>query len=276
MRKFSQFSPPFVQSSSFSSETETQKQEALGTARTKSQGGGTCEERSVLREQGVQMPRREQDENNHHQMLENLASCRLWSLHLLPFTPPSRLLPPAPASSGGGGSHAWPHTACKAPPPGQTLGTKRTDSSPFELPPPPSGSFVSMTTATPWHPVGTVTLSHRSKLMSGECSSVVRREEPARVTALSGGSCSQADRLLEPSKPQSREGGWEIFLIVASSVFHFPHGSNRFLVLGKVKKYTLRHAFIFSPTMLSCKCVTLWSHNRIKSKFCYKTQQIQT
>lgn len=138
---------------------ETQKQEVLRTARTKSQGGGTREERSVLREQGVQMPRRERDENNHHQMLENLASCRLWSC---PSHAPLPPLPPAPASS-----HACPHAARKAAPCSAPWSDSRHKANGFIAVCPPIGSFVSMTTATPWHCIGTVIVSHRSKLLRG-------------------------------------------------------------------------------------------------------------
>lgn len=173
MRKFSPFSPPFVQSLSFSSENETQKQEALGTARTKSQSGGTCEEWSVLREQGVQMPQREQDENNHHhQMLKNLASCRLWS---------------------------WTHPLCPPPSPSTCIQRRQqlvipdptqlaklrplvrlsAQSKPIHhrLSPPSAPLYRWLR----WR--HGVILPQRSKLMSSECSSVACREEPARGTA---------------------------------------------------------------------------------------------
>lgn len=111
---------------------KTQKQELLGTTCTKSQGGGTREEWSVLREQGVQMPQREQDENNHHQMLENLASCSLWSRS----SPTS--LPPAPPPSNGSVSSPCLTTRSSLSslplhPPVRLWAQSKNDSSPFGL-----------------------------------------------------------------------------------------------------------------------------------------------
>lgn len=55
-------------------------------------------------------------------------------------------------------------------------------------------------------------------------------------------------------KAVASQGGWEIFLIVASSVFHLLKGSSADLVLKGVKKYTLRHAFMSPPPSCLQKC----------------------
>lgn len=166
------------------------------------------------------MPQWEQDENNH-QILEKLAICRLWSPSPTPQSPPALLLSTCTHQQQQHRRQLWlampDHTQLakhlSAPPSSHTRHkAKQTDSTGRQHMSRGSAfaAYLYRWLATPQHPVGTVIIPHCSKLMSSECSSIARREEPARVTALCIWSCFQADCLLTPSKLEPYEAE-EIF-----------------------------------------------------------------
>lgn len=265
------YSPSFVQSDGdfLFWNPETQKREACGTACTKSQGGGTCEKTkwvSGTRCAGC---------HSESRMKTIIIRCwRTWPAAVFdPAPPPSSppaLLPqhlrtPAAAAVA---RHAWPHAArCPASDSAQSkLIRRRSSSAPPNL---PSGSadaaYLYRWLATPWHPVGS---SHpTSPLKANERWVFINSTQRGARTCdcfvhpIVSSSRSPAGAF----KASASRGGWEIFLIVASSVFHFPKGSNGYLIRGEVKKnYTFRHGFIFS-TMLSFKYGTLLRRDAKKS-----------
>lgn len=239
------FSASFVQSDGefLFWNPETQKREACGTACTKSQGGGTCEKTkwvSGTRCAGC---------HSESRMKTIIIRCwRTWPAAVFdPAPPPPPLLPFSTCARRWRRRRLWlampDHTQLAAPP--QTrhkanLIRRRFSSAPPTL---PSGSadaaYLYRWLATPWHPVGS---SHpTSPLKANERWVFINSTQRGARTCdcfvhpIVSSSRSPAGAF----KASASRGGWEIFLIVASSVFHFPEGSNGYLVLGEVKKNTL-------------------------------------
>lgn len=241
MRIFGQFYPPFVQSLSFFSESQRRRNRrrseqhvprVKAAERVKSEacfGNKVCRCHSESRKKTI------------------IIRCwRTWPAAVFdpaPLPYPLSLLSPAPASSGGSSSPCLTTCSLQSSAP---WSDSRHKANWFITVCPPAGSFVSMTTAMPWHPVSTVILPHRSKLMNGECSSVARRGACMC-------DCFECRIMFSSSSPAgtfkatASRGGWEIFLIVASSVFHFSQRIKLFLGCRKSQKIHFKTCFHFFP-----------------------------